>query len=137
MATRFSWLAFLVTKVEPLESFSKTLEKPNWKEFHDIRKRSNHHGWIWIWLWKFFVMKMVLYMNYRLRELHKKWSCIKENYSLHEMARTMLNPHSLPTYFWTKAVNMTWFIAKHVLLDHNKEAQLWALAWKKTKYKLL
>ena len=32
------------------------------------------------------------------------------------MTRTMLNEHSLPKYFWAKAVNMTFYIMNKIPL---------------------
>ena len=40
----------------------------------------------------------------------------RKNRNLQEMARTMLNEHSLPKYFWAEAVNTACYILNRVLV---------------------
>ena len=51
------------------------------------------------------------------------------------MARTMLNEHSLPKYFWVEAVNTACYIMNRVLLRQSLSKTPYEL-WnnKKTKY---
>ena len=40
----------------------------------------------------------------------------RKNRNLQEIARTMLNEHSLPKYFWAKVVNTACYVMNRVLI---------------------
>ncbi len=53
----------------------------------------------------------------------------RKNRSLQEMARTMLNEHHLPKYFWAKAVNTACFVSNRVVVRKGLDKTSYEL-WK-------
>lgn len=129
--SRFTWVLFLTHKNEAHIAFVKFCKKAQneigctitsirsdrGREFdnHDIEKYCDDHGFT---------------HNFSApRTPQQNGAVERKNRSLQEMARTMLNEHSLPKYFWAEAVNTACYIINRVVIRSKLEKTPYEL-WK-------
>jgi hypothetical protein len=129
--SRFTWVLFLTHKNEAHIAFAKFCKKvqneigctiinihsDRCREFnnHDIEKYCDDHGFT---------------HNFSAPRTPQQNGVVEcKNRSLQEMARTMLNEHSLPKYFWAEAVNTACYIINRVVIRSKLEKTPYEL-WK-------
>jgi len=107
--SRFTWTLFLVAKNNTFHAFkrlAKILENEKSSKFVSIQ--SDHGGEFQNEKFEHFCEKCGIKHNFSApRSPQQNGIVERNNRSLEEPLKTMLNETSLPTYFWANAVNTT------------------------------
>ena len=116
--SRFTWTFFLAHKNDTFKLFSKFCKQvQNEKEFKIVCIRSDHGGEFENQLFDEFCIEHGIKHQFSCARTPQQNGVVeRKNRSLQEMARTMLNEHHLPKYFWAEAVNTACFVTNRVVV---------------------
>ena len=116
--SRYTWTYFLKHKNEYFRYFTKFCKLvQNEKGFMISSIRSDHGGEFQNHDFQEFCELNGYNHNFSTpRNPQQNGVVERKNRNLQEMARTMLNEHSLPKYFWAEAVNTACYILNRVLV---------------------
>ncbi|CAL9196629.1 unnamed protein product [Musa hybrid cultivar] len=116
--SRYTWTYFLKQKSECLRSFTKFCKLVQNEKGSMISSiRSDHGGEFQNHDFQEFCELNGYNHNFSTpRNPQQNGVVERKNRNLQEMARTMLNEHNLPKYFWAEAVNTACYILNRVLV---------------------
>ena len=115
--SRFCWVAFLTHKNDAFEAFKSLAKRvQNEKGYFITSLRSDHGKEFVNESFEKFCSKRGISHNFSCPRTPQQNGVVeRKNRTLIEMARTMLNEYSLPSYFWAEAINTSCYILNCVL----------------------
>jgi len=115
--SRFTWTFFIATKDETYHAFKRFVKViQNGKDCNISSIKSNHGGEFQNEKFDRFYSKLGINHNFLAPRTPQQNGVVeRKNWSLEELARTMLNETELPKYFWADVVSTTCYVLNRVL----------------------
>ena len=116
--SRYTWTLFLANKDDAFNMFVKLCNKiQNEKDYKIVAIRSDRGGEFRNAYFEEYCDNNGINHNFSSPRTPQQNGVVeRKNRTIQEMARTMLNEHKLPTYFWAEAVNTACYVLNRVLL---------------------
>ncbi|KAH9703924.1 hypothetical protein KPL70_011269 [Citrus sinensis] len=119
--SRYTWVLFLANKDDALDAFKVLCKKLQNEKGHGIVCiRSDHGGEFENHAFESFCNNLGIEHQFSSPRTPQQNGVVeRNNRSIQEMARTMLNENALPKYFWAEAVNTACYVLNRVLIRPN------------------